>query len=140
MHNRCMMQLTITNCLNILRCFGDNAFFSSSRDSNTMVDQNKLSLYLEQLRDELIAETLWLEEELDENKYNSTAPFCCDTMAFHEWLQFVFLPKMQYMIDNNLELPSSLAIAPMGEVEYRAELKERENLIKILNEIDSLFV
>ena len=81
-----------------------------------MVDQNKLSLYLEQLRDELIAET------------------------FHEWLQFVFLPKMQYMIDNNLELPSSLAIAPMGEVEYRAELKERENLIKILNEIDSLFV
>ena len=85
-----------------------------------MVDQNKLSLYLEQLRDELIAETLWLEEELDENKYNSTAPFCCDTMAFHEWLQFVFLPKMQYMIDNNLELPSSLAIAPMGEVEYRA--------------------
>ncbi|MBQ5559970.1 MAG: YqcC family protein [Lachnospiraceae bacterium] len=105
-----------------------------------MVDQNKLSLYLEQLRDELIAETLWLEEELDENKYNSTAPFCCDTMEFHEWLQFVFLPKMQYMIDNNLELPSSLAIAPMGEVEYRAELKERENLIKILNKIDSLFV
>ena len=131
MQNRHMMQLTITSYLNILRCFGD---------SNTMVDQNKLSLYLEQLRDELIAETLWLEEELDENKYNSTAPFCCDTMAFHEWLQFVFLPKMQYMIDNNLELPSSLAIAPMGEVEYRAELKERENLIKILNKIDSLFV
>ena len=100
-----------------------------------MVDQNKLSLYLEQLRDELIAETLWLEEE-----HNSTAPFCCDTMEFHEWLQFVFLPKMQYMIDNNLELPSSLAIAPMGEVEYRTELKERENLIKILNKIDSLFV
>lgn len=105
-----------------------------------MVDQNKLRLYLEQLRNELIAETLWLEEELDENKYNSSAPFCCDTMEFHEWLQFVFLPKMQYMIDNNLELPSSLAIAPMGEVEYRAELKERENLIKILNKIDSLFV
>ena len=105
-----------------------------------MVDQNKLSLYLEQLRDELIAETLWLEDELDENKYKSTAPFCCDTMEFHEWLQFVFLPKMQYMIDNNLELPSSRAIAPMGEVEYRTELKERENLIKILNKIDSLFV
>ena len=51
-----MMQLTITSYLNILRCFDDNAFFSSSRDSNTMVDQNKLSLYLEQLRDELIAE------------------------------------------------------------------------------------
>ena len=50
------------------------------------------------------------------------------------------IPKMNYMIENEMTLPSKLAIAPMGEVVYRNELQKREKLIKILQKIDSLFM
>jgi len=104
------------------------------------LDINILSSTLEQLKEELVSQSLWLYEEPDETKFRSTAPFCCDTMDFHEWLQFVFIPKMNYMIENEMTLPSKLAIAPMGEVVYRNELQKREKLIKILQKIDSLFM
>jgi len=45
----------------------------------------------------------------------SRTPFCADTLVFSEWLQFVFLPRMRVLIENNQPLPSASAIAPLAE-------------------------
>ena len=101
--------------------------------------RDKLSLQLIELEKELKSQKLWNDGEFDESKFNSTAPFCCDTMEFHEWLQYIFIPKMTFILEAKQQLPTNLAIAPMGEVAYRHELLKRKSLLKILEEIDQLF-
>lgn len=45
----------------------------------------------------------------------SRTPFCADTLAFTEWLQFLFIPQMHTLIEQNQPLPQQSAIAVMAE-------------------------
>ncbi|WP_440053643.1 YqcC family protein [Pseudoalteromonas sp. T1lg65] len=76
---------------------------------------NLLSL-LAELESCLKAAGLWQRQEIDPLALTSTQPFCCDTMSFEQWLQFVFIPKMQLLIRQSEPLPKSMAIAPMAEM------------------------
>jgi uncharacterized protein YqcC (DUF446 family) len=67
----------------------------------------------------------------------STAPFACDTLAFEQWLQFIFIPKMQQLIDTQSSLPSQMAIAPMAQQVWQA-LPERQEIIALLDQFDQL--
>ena len=42
----------------------------------------------------------------------SELPFCVDTLTFYQWLQWVFVAKMQWLIDHKQPLPSVCAITP----------------------------
>lgn len=48
----------------------------------------------------------------------SSEPFCIDTLAFEQWLQWVFLPRMQALLEQAGELPARSAITEMAEVAY----------------------
>lgn len=39
-------------------------------------------------------------------------PFCVDTLTFYQWLQWVFVIKIQGLIDHEQPLPLVCAIAP----------------------------
>ncbi|WP_137226548.1 YqcC family protein [Shewanella sp. MEBiC00475] len=67
---------------------------------------------LEQL---LKAYDLWSETPPPETAMVSTAPFCCDVMAFEQWLQFIFIPKMTELVVLQQPLPTNMALAPMAE-------------------------
>lgn len=43
---------------------------------------------------------LWEQERPPEEAFASTEPFCIDTLAFTQWLQFVFLERMSVLIEN----------------------------------------
>jgi uncharacterized protein YqcC (DUF446 family) len=45
----------------------------------------------------------------------STLPFCCDTLRFTEWLQWLFIPRTRAVLDAGESLPSVSGIAPMAE-------------------------
>lgn len=45
----------------------------------------------------------------------SRLPFCADTLAFTEWLQFVFLPRMHILLQDDEALPRDSNIAAMAE-------------------------
>ncbi|MGO2012837.1 MAG: YqcC family protein [Pseudoalteromonas sp.] len=100
-------------------------------------------LYLNQLSVLLKQHQLWQDEPIAETALESKVPFCHDTMAFEQWLQFVFIEKMQNLIDTKQSLPTSLAIAPMGELmlaqknggqEITAQLKAFDNLLGMNND------
>ncbi|MBE8168114.1 MAG: YqcC family protein, partial [Shewanella sp.] len=57
---------------------------------------------------------LWSDTQPSVEALDSTTPFACDVMAFEQWLQFIFLPKMHWFIDNEQPLPTKVAIAPMA--------------------------
>lgn len=76
----------------------------------------EIATQLDELEACLKAAGLWQSEPLPATAYASTEPFCCDTMAFEQWLQFVFLPKVRDMLAADAPLPSNMAIAPMAEM------------------------
>ncbi|MBL4913441.1 YqcC family protein [Shewanella schlegeliana] len=67
----------------------------------------------------------------------STAPFACDLMPFEQWLQFIFLPKLHYLLDEQMSLPNKIAVAPMAQHVW-AEGAKHQHLIRILTDLDAL--
>lgn len=81
---------------------------------------------------------LWQEDELDPALLESQQPFCCDTLRFEQWLQFVLIPKMFEILLLKKDLPKNMAIAPMAEYCWANQLDKQE-LIETLKEFDQMF-
>lgn len=98
---------------------------------------------LEQLSDALRASHLWSEQPPTSAALASKMPFCCDTLSFENWLQFVFLPRLSQLIAHNLPLPSALVIAPMAEQSWRTvnegDTAAVKRIYQVLREIDDYF-
>lgn len=94
--------------------------------------------YLAQLEDLLKQYQLWQNEPIDNYALNSTVPFCHDTMAFEQWLQFVFIKKMSLLIEQQQPLPINMSIAPMAEI-MLPKSTGGDEIIELLKEIDNLF-
>lgn len=45
----------------------------------------------------------------------SPLPFCCDTLRFTEWLQWLFIPRTRALLAADGPLPTVSGIAPMAE-------------------------
>jgi len=81
---------------------------------------------------------LWESERPDEDAFRSTEPFCLDTLAFSQWIQFVFLERMKLIIENDHPLPSVSGIAPMAEEYFRGRPESGQRLIRELEAFDQL--
>ncbi|MCY7294331.1 YqcC family protein [Alteromonas sp. a30] len=75
----------------------------------------RVSQLLKQLESEIRGAGLWSEVAPDEKALQSALSFCCDTLHFQQWLQFVFLPKMHTLIKHKQSLPSNMLLLPMAE-------------------------
>lgn len=64
---------------------------------------------------ELRRANLWSAETPSAEALASVEPFCVDTMDFQDWLQFVFLPRMQAMLAERAPLPLQCNITAMAE-------------------------
>lgn len=85
---------------------------------------------------------LWSETAPSSDALSSTQPFAIDTLEFSEWLQFIFLPRMQSLLEAQSALPTDCMIAPVGEEYCRQNCSEKgaevSHLISILSSIDQL--
>ncbi|WP_044874112.1 YqcC family protein [Pseudomonas sp. LFM046] len=80
----------------------------------------------------------WAEVAPSADALASTAPFCVDTLAFEQWLQWIFLPRMKVILENDLELPRASGIRAMAEEVYRERLAEVGRLLDTLGAFDRL--
>ena len=79
----------------------------------------------------------WHDEVPSPAAMASRTPFCADTLKFSEWLQFVFIPKMRALIEDNAALPGASAIAPLAE-EALEERAGKQALVDALRRFDHL--
>ncbi|QGX38784.1 YqcC family protein [Permianibacter aggregans] len=93
--------------------------------------------YLDRLERRLQSEGLWSNEIPEPASFDSTMPFCVDTMTLPEWLQFVFLPRMQELIERRLPLPSRAGLHQYAEVYFQQQPGSYPALIRLLAEIDA---
>lgn len=81
---------------------------------------------------------LWDVEMLSEEALASEQPFAVDTMTFPQWLQFIFLPRLYFMIEQQLQLPNNCGVAPMAEQYFSVLSLNSSPLIDHLRKIDRL--
>ncbi len=81
---------------------------------------------------------LWEETAPSAEALASVEPFCVDTLNFPQWLQWVFLPRMHSLIENEADLPEKCEIAPMAEEYFRGQAIPHPELIGILHGIDEV--
>ena len=79
---------------------------------------------------------LWQENRPPAEAFVSEVPFFYDTMHFPQWLQFVFLERMQLLLASDQALPTSCAIAPYAQEYFRNCDLSPDILLAQLQEID----
>lgn len=81
---------------------------------------------------------LWAQQAPSAEALASQQPFCVDSLAFEEWLQWIFLPRLKSMLEANAPLPTASGIAAMAEQVFVGRALEVKGLIAGLEEFDRL--
>jgi uncharacterized protein YqcC (DUF446 family) len=81
---------------------------------------------------------LWEYKMISAEALASTEPFAIDTMNFAQWLQFIFLPRLYLLIEQQQDLPMHCSVAPMAEEYFSGFGLHSAPLIGHLQKIDGL--
>ena len=81
---------------------------------------------------------LWQEQPLAPEKYRFQEAFGMDTMAFSQWLQFVFLPRVRNIVDAQGAFPPTSMVGAQACREFDGQ-PEASTLVRLLSEFDDLF-
>ncbi|MEQ1975830.1 YqcC family protein [Xenorhabdus sp. SGI240] len=72
--------------------------------------------------------------------FDSTEPFSIDTMSAEEWLQWVLIPRMCALIEQDASLPTAFSIAPYFEEAFKEDAVRFLPLLEHLRALDNLFM
>lgn len=98
--------------------------------------QQILSLLLE-IEREMRTLDLWSETMPSAEALMSQQPFCVDTLEFHQWVQWLLLPRMEQIVIEQLPLPANCDIAPMAEEAFKQLDAETDRLLRLISNLDS---
>ncbi|MEN5095119.1 YqcC family protein [Pseudomonas protegens] len=89
---------------------------------------------------ELRGQGLWGEVAPSAEALASTQPFAVDTLEFEQWLQWIFLPRMKMILEQDLPLPNASGIQEMAEMVFSTRLMQGRDLQLrvLLKEFDQL--
>ncbi len=87
---------------------------------------------------EMIRIGLWQSDPLAPDQYDFQQAFAMDTMAFSQWLQFIFIPRVRDIIQTPGEFPSSSSVGAQAVREFDGT-SEASELVSLLSEFDALF-
>jgi len=77
----------------------------------------------------------WSDEPLPPEAYNFHRAFAMDTMAFSQWLQFVFVPRVQELVESGGPFPGRSQVGAQAVREFDGA-DEANPLIGLLGEFD----
>lgn len=95
-----------------------------------------IHLALDELEQALRTLALWQETPPSAEALASEMPFCLDTLAFHEWLQFILLDRFRQMLRREAMMPAEMALYPMATEVYKSSLAEHALLLQALARLD----
>lgn len=97
----------------------------------------ELQKQLQALEAEMQALALWSAMPPSAEALASTMPFMYDTLQFHQWLQWVFVPRLHALIDARSPLPGNCHTHALGEHEFgRLAPRDCSRLLASLQQID----
>lgn len=90
-----------------------------------------------ELEKSLKTANLWSIQPLSDWAMASTAPFAYDRMYFEQWLQFIFIPSLNDLLEQGRDLPKEIALLPMAQERCTTEQQMGE-LLGIIARFDHL--
>lgn len=79
----------------------------------------------------------WWEESPPKVDYlKSCEPFCVDCLTFTQWLQWVFCPRMMYLIENRQELPIKSGLLPIAQEAWKGVCGDTTQLLLLIDQLD----
>ncbi|WP_251976845.1 YqcC family protein [Salinicola avicenniae] len=104
-----------------------------------MTAHDELAVALRQLEETLAAAELWEVSYPDAEAFESQQPFCVDSMSLPQWLRYVFMARLQALVDARAALPANCAVAPAMEVWLQQNAGGRHQaVVRQLTEVDRL--
>lgn len=106
-----------------------------------MTVHDELDQSLRRLEATMKATNLWRMETPDSAAFHSQQPFCVDTMALPQWLRFVFIARLDALVERRAALPARCDVAPALEAYLTQEgmrASDRLLLCQAVEEIDRL--
>ena len=100
----------------------------------------KIADHLLLIERELRALGWWDEVEPSAEALSSVEPFSVDTLDFEQWLQWIFLPRMKMILEQDLPLPNASGIQEMAEMVFAGRnVQGRDRQLQVLlKEFDQL--
>jgi uncharacterized protein YqcC (DUF446 family) len=80
----------------------------------------------------------WSLEPLPDKAYDFHHAFAMDTMTFSQWLQFVLIPRVRSIIEQEGDFPSESMVGAQAVREFDGDTTA-SNLVTLLSEFDDLF-
>ncbi len=80
----------------------------------------------------------WQIEPLRAEQYDFHAAFAMDTLAYSQWLQFIFIPRVNSIIAERGEFPASSSVGTQAAREFDG-VPEASRLVSLLIEFDAMF-
>ncbi|MFM2482469.1 YqcC family protein [Celerinatantimonas sp. YJH-8] len=105
-----------------------------------MADYVQLQQQLHALVIVLQQAELWQSGPISPSALSSQLPFGVDCLRFEQWLQFVFIPRMNALIDARADLPKNVALTPYAEEVFRNYEQPTSDIIQQLKAIDDIFI
>lgn len=94
---------------------------------------------LNEIEAELIELSLWESQPPPASAFESDSPFFADRMAFHQWIQWVFIARFRALIEGAHPLPTQCQIAPMAEEALKEAGKDIRTLLELIRQFDAKF-
>ena len=93
---------------------------------------------VDRMEDELRRLNLWESTSPDQHALNSQEPFSYDTLMFHQWLQWLFIPRMRRILMGHGELPGDSDIFPYALDSLRQFSEDPNALLFLIKTFDEL--
>jgi uncharacterized protein YqcC (DUF446 family) len=103
----------------------------------TPPDPNAIASAADRIEAEMRRLGAWQDNPLQPEQYQFHQAFAMDTMAFTQWLQFVFLPRVREAVASR-EFPTTSMVGAQAVREFDG-WDEAGELVRILSEFDALF-
>lgn len=91
---------------------------------------------LSAIQREMEAQSIWEAVAPSDAALSSTEPFCVDTLAFTEWIQWLLLPKLRLMIKQDMALPQNSNIHVMAEEALKLTHANSATLLDLIKQLD----
>ncbi len=98
--------------------------------------KQQIRQHLNELQIVMRLHQVWEEVAPSAENLANDQPFCIGTLSATQWLQWVFIPRMNALLDANAELPHNFFITPYLEEALKSE-KYLSELCKPVHQIES---
>jgi len=98
----------------------------------------QISTVLIKIQAEMQQQGMWDTVPPSIEDLSSQLPFCYDTLTFSQWLQWLFLPKMQTLLAEEAPLPQESNIHAFAEESFKNAEFDKTHLLSLLKMFDDL--